>query len=327
MKRLVDEWRVRGVALAVVLLLGGCQREAPAGFSGYVEGEYLYLAAPQGGYLQTLDAARGTRVAAGARLFEIAAEPEAYAVGAAQARADSARERARNLRAPGRVSEIAALAAQVRAAESALRLAQTQFAQQESLASRNFISQARLDEARAGRDSAAAQLDAARQQLATRQAALGRGPEVRAAEAETAAAVAGVAQARWQLERKTVLAPAAGEVAETYFHPGEWVPAGSAVASLLPDASRLIRFFVPETALAGLRAGQAVEARCDGCATPIAAKIDFIAAQPEYTPPVIFSRESRSRLVYRVEARPAAADAIGLRPGLPVEVHPAGPAR
>jgi HlyD family secretion protein len=99
------------------------------------------------------------------------------------------------------------------------------------------------------------------------------------------------------------------------------VPAGAAVASLLPDRRRRLRFFVPETALAALRPGQAVEAACDGCAAPIRATVDFIAPQAEYTPPVIYSRGSREQLVFRVEAAPAPAQAAGLRPGLPLDVR------
>jgi HlyD family secretion protein len=123
------------------------------------------------------------------------------------------------------------------------------------------------------------------------------------------------------VERKAVSAPAAGEVTETYYRPGEWVPAGAAVASLLPDNRRKLRFYVPETALAGLKPGQAVEAACDGCAQPIRASIDFIAPQAEYTPPVIYSRGSREKLVFRIEAAPAPEQAASLRPGLPVDVR------
>jgi HlyD family secretion protein len=112
-------------------------------------------------------------------------------------------------------------------------------------------------------------------------------------------------------------------VADTYYRPGEWVPAGAPVASLLPDARRRLRFYVPETMVAGLAPGQPVVATCDGCAAPIRATIDFIAPQAEYTPPVIYSTGSREKLVFRVEAAPAAEQAAALRPGLPVDVRPA----
>ncbi len=308
-------------AALLAALLSGCGKAPDGSYQGYIEGEYLYLAAPLGGYLDTLQVARGSRVAAGAPLFSVAAEPEQQGLREAEAREAAAREKVRNLSEPRRQPEVAAIEAQLRAAEAALRLSERQLQQQESLAARAFVSAARVDEVRAARDRDLAQVDAARQQLATYRATLGRQPEVRAAEADVNAAVAQVAQKRWQVEKKVVAAQAAGEIAEIYFRPGEWVPAGAPVASLLPDAQRRLRFFVPETAVATLKPGLKVEARCDGCAAPIRATIDFIAPQAEYTPPVIYSRGSREKLVFRVEAAPAPEQAAGLRPGLPVDVR------
>lgn len=312
-------------ALSTLLLLAGCNgKTSEDSFQGYVEGEYLYLAAPQAGYLKSLDSPRGSRVEAGQQLFVIAADPDSQALAEAEARSSSAKEKLENLKAPRRAPEIAALEAQRASAVAAQRLADTQLAQQEALFRQRFVAQARVDEARANRDRSVAAVEAARQQLESYRLALGRQAELRGAEADVQAASAQAAQRRWVVERKTVTAPTIGEIAETYYRPGEWVPAGAPVASLLPDTRRRLRFFVPETALATLKPGQAVEARCDACTTPIRATIDFIAAQAEYTPPVIYSRGSREKLVFRVEATPATEQADSLRPGLPVDVSLAG---
>lgn len=316
--------RIRLLALLwglAAVLFGGCARTDEQGFQGYVEGEYLYLAAPQAGYLKTLDAPRGSRVAAGQPVFAIAADPDDQALAEAAAKAGSAREKLENLKEPRRQSEIAALAANLRAAESALRLAEIQLQQQQTLAAKHFVAPVRLDEARSAREQAAGQVEAAKQQIATYRLGLGRQAEVRGAAADLRAASALEAQKRWVVERKSVAAPAAGEIAETYYRPGEWVPAGSPVASLLPDTRRRLRFFVPETAVAAIKPDDVVEASCDGCATPIRAKVDFVAPQAEYTPPVIYSRGSREKLVFRVEAVAPAEQAVRLRPGLPVDVR------
>lgn len=310
------------LALAAVLaMFAGCGKDAAPGYQGYIEGEYLYLAAPQSGYLKSLDAPRGSHVDAGQLLFAIATDPDAQALAEAEARTGSAREKVENLREPHRQPEIAALEANLSAAQAALRLTRKRLQQQQALAQAKFVSQAALDDARSADEQAQAQVEAARQQLASFRATLGRAAEVRGAEADLQAAAALAAQKRWVVERKTVAAPAAGEIAETYYRPGEWVAAGAAVASLLPDARRRLRFFVPETIVGGLRPGQAIEAGCDGCAAPIRATIDFIAPQAEYTPPVIYSRGSREKLVFRVEAAPAAEQAASLRPGLPIDVR------
>ncbi|SBT06050.1 Multidrug resistance efflux pump [Candidatus Accumulibacter aalborgensis] len=309
------------LAAALAALLAACGHDQPAFFQGYVEGEYLYLAAPQAGYLKSLDSPRGSRVTEGQAVFAISRDPDSQTLAEAEARAGSARQKLKNLSEPRRLPEIAALEAQVRAADASLQLAQSQLRQQETLARQRFVSQARLDEATAARDRSAAELDAARQQLASFRISLGRQAEVSGAEADLEAAAAVAAQKRWLVERKAVSAPVAGEIADTYYQPGEWVPAGAPVASLLPDARRRLRFYVPAALIATVQPGQSVEARCDGCGEPIKATIDFIAPQVEYTPPVIYSRGSREKLVFRVEASPAPAQAATLRPGLPVDVR------
>ena len=312
-------------ACLVILLLGlsGCRPPAPDHrYQGYVEGEYLYLASPQAGYLQRLDAARGSRVKAGQAVFAISPDPDQQALSQAEAQAAAAQERVANLKAPRRPPEIAALEAQLEAAEAALRLSQAQLKRQQLLAAEKFIAPAQVDEARAARDRDAAQAAFMRQQIAIYQSALGRGAEVSGAAADLQAAQAQVAQRRWQVARKSVAAPEDGEIADTYYRPGEWVPAGAPVASLLPDTRRRVRFFVPETVVGNLRPGQAVAAACDGCDQPIRARIDFIAPEAEYTPPVIYSQGSREKLVFRVEAVPEAGEAVRrLRPGLPVDVR------
>lgn len=307
--------------LVLALWIAACAPEAPSGFQGYVEGEYIYLAAPVGGYLRSLDAVRGRRVAAGDTVFVIAGDPEEQALVEAEARVGSARERVANLSAPRRDSEIAAFEANLRAASASAELAKRHLEQQQALARSNFVSQARLDEARSAHQQALAQVDAAREQIATYRANLGRDAEVRGARADLQAARAIVAQKRWLVERKAVAAPEQGEITETYYAPGEWVPPGAPVANLLPDGKRRVRFFVPETSVARIAPGTRVQATCDGCERPIAATVDFVAPRAEYTPPVIYSKGSREKLVFRVEAVPAPEDVGRLRPGLPVDVR------
>lgn len=307
-------------AFGMVFLLFGCGQDDSDFHQGYIEGEYTYLAAPSAGYLHALHAPRGTRVLEGAAVFAIDAELEQQGLTEAEARARAAHEKVRNLSTPRRKSEVAAVAAQLRATEAALQLSEKQLRRQESLFGKGFVSSARLDEARTAHARDQAQVEAARQQLATYRTTLGRQPEVRAAKADEEAASAQAAQKRWQLGKKVVVAPSAGEITETYYRPGEWVPAGAAVASLLPDSRRRVRFFVPQAAVATIKPGQKIEATCDNCSEPIRATIDFIAAKAEYTPPVIYSRQSREKLVFRVEAVPDPEQAPNLRPGLPVDV-------
>ena len=71
----------------------------------------------------------------------------------------------------------------------------------------------------------------------------------------------------------------------------------------------------------GLKLGDPVSVFCDGCPAPVKTRVRFIAPQAEFTPPVIYSREQRARLVFMVEAVPEVEGAAGLHVGLPVDVR------
>ena len=133
-------------------------------------------------------------------------------------------------------------------------------------------------------------------------------------------AQAALEQAQWRLAQKSVQAPVTGLVADTLYVRGDWVAAGAPVVSLLPPVNLKIRFFVPEERLGRLALGQKAHVRCDGCSAAIVATVSYVAPQAEFTPPVIYSRDSRHKLVYLVEARPDAPPA-SLHPGQPVDVE------
>ena len=321
--------RPAGTLAAILLaaLSAGCERAGPSGFQGYAEGEFVLVASPYAGTLERLAVARGQQVAAGAALFALESAAEQAAVGEAEARVGTARERLANLEAARRKPEIEALQAQVASAAAERRLAVEQLKQQERLRRAGYVSQSRLDEAQAAHDRAAARVEETEAQLRNARAGIGREAEIGAARTELQAAQAQLAQARWRLEQKSAAAPAAALVQDTFFSQGEWVPAGAPIVSLLPPGNIKLRFFVPETAVGAIRTGQPVSVTCDGCGAPIAATVSFVSAQPEYTPPVIYSRESRAKLVFLVEAKPKPEDATRLHPGQPVDVslpQPAG---
>ena len=96
------------------------------------------------------------------------------------------------------------------------------------------------------------------------------------------------------------------------------MPGGRPVAALLPPGNVKVRFYVPEASLSSVSLGKPVEVRCDGC-NAVEAKVSFVSDRAEYTPPVLYSKESRRKLVYLVEARPEAS-ATRLHPGQPVDV-------
>ena len=303
----------------LVFALNACQEPPPPSWQGYAEGDYVRVASPLAGTVSSIAVEQGAQVAAGAPLFVLEHASEQSGRQEAQQRVLAAQAKLANLKSGKRPDEIAAIAAQGAQARATLQLAQTNLVRQQKLVGAGFLSRAALDEARANRDQAAAQVAEANAQINTARLSA-RGAEQSAAAAEVRAAEAALAQADWKLAQKAVVAPVAGRVEERYYRPGEWVAAGNPVLSLLPSQNLKLVFFVPETVRATLRPRQALRVQCDGCARELQASVASIATQAEYTPPVIYSRDSRAKLVYRVEARLAPNDATLLQPGQPVDV-------
>ncbi|HEV7384851.1 MAG TPA: HlyD family efflux transporter periplasmic adaptor subunit [Phenylobacterium sp.] len=285
--------------------------------SGYIEGEPLYLASPIAGTVTAMYVVRGQDVAAGAKLFVVdprqplsARDQAAAEVAAAQAQAIDARKGQRPL-------ELAVLDANIAAAEARARDAEAAFRRVSILTAKGFDSKAALDDARANAQTAQADVRAVKKQRDV--ATLGsRADQIRAADARVSQAQAGLVGAAARLTDIGPVAASAARVEDVFFQQGEWAPANQPILSLLPDERIKVRFFVPEAALSAYRLGGVVRFGCDGCAKGLTAKIAYISPRPEFTPPVIYSREARDRLVYLIEAYPSKR----LNPGQPVDVEP-----
>ena len=255
-------------ALAAALL-AGCSGNSPGAFQGYIEGEYVYVAAPLGGALTNLAVARGDSVKTGQLLFELERGSEAAALDIAK----------RNLTQ----------------AKTGLALSEAEFARREKLhADQGVVSTEELDQARAQRDVDAALVE-------SQQGALDK--------------------AKWSFDQKQQFAPTNAFVQDTLYRQGEWVTAGNPVVVLLPPANLKVRFFAPEMLLAQIKIGQGVGVSFDGAAKNYFATVNYISTQNEFTPPVIYNRENRAKLVYMIEAKFSPADAVELRPGQPVDVQ------
>jgi len=303
--------------LIAVALFAGCGNEPNDAWQGYIEGEYVLLASPYAGQLQILHVRRGERIETGKPVFALEQESERAARLEAAERLRSVQARLENLRVPRRAPEIQALRAELRQAQVARELAAVNLQREEGLVRDGATSRSRYDEARSALELDTARVSEAEAQLKNAQMPLGREPERKAAEGEVEAAKAALAQAAWRLEQKSVAAPVGGLVHETFFVEGEWVPAGRPVAALLPPGNVKARFYVPEASLSAVSVGKDIEIRCDGCPAPVGAKVTYVSNQAEYTPPVLFSKESRAKLTFLVEARLQGAN---LRPGQPVDV-------
>jgi HlyD family secretion protein len=310
--------RFRPIIIAVLIIalaIAGWELFGPkarkAYLSGYIVGDNLELAAPVAGTLQSVSLVDGERVAPGQAAFTIA--PATLESQGEQATANIRANQTQIATAEANLRQAEAnVAANLATAENARQnLARLEGVKRDDPAA---VANTDLDRARAALREANANVVAARKTADARRA------EIVQAEAQTQQAMGGRHGVQIQLAQLSPTVPAGGRVDQVYFQPGEWVGANQAVVSIIPDRKVKVRFFVPEANVSHYRPGQTVRFSCDGCATGLTARIGFVSPNPEFTPPIIFSRDSRARMVFMVEAYPSRPDR--LNPGLPVEVEP-----
>ncbi|MEQ9641894.1 MAG: HlyD family efflux transporter periplasmic adaptor subunit [Alphaproteobacteria bacterium] len=312
-----------GAALLAALAWFALQPAGPDGprpFLGYVEADSLLVASEQTGRLSEIAVVEGQRIDAAAPLFALDDEAATEAVREAAAHARKVGAQLQDLReAQQRPAQIDMLQASRRQAQAALDLSTAELKRQETLFKQGVIAEARLDQARTayrrdrnGLAEVERSIEAARLP--------GRASLIAAAEAEVEVAAAALRQAEIAFAQRRVAAPKAGRVLDVLYRVGEVAAAGQPVIELLPPENLRVRFYVPQDRIAMLKHGDRVAIACDGCASDLAGEITYIAAQSEFTPPVIFSRQERAKLVFRAEARPLQTPEL-LRPGLPVEVR------
>ncbi len=307
-----------GAALMLSALVGCGPSTDQAPLSGYAEADLVYVASPASGTLQTLNVKRGDNVKAGQMLYALDDDAEALGRDAAQARSERALAQADNLRKGKRPLELAALDEQLAQASAALAGSTAALTRQQTLVQQGFVAPLRLEELTAARDRDAARVkeSQAQRRLAGEAA---RRDEVAAAAAEARGAGADLALARWKQDQKQRSAPTNAAVHEVMYRVGEWVTAGAPVVALLPPRAVKVRFFVPQDLLPRAAVGAELALSCDGCPPGLTARVRWVSTQAEFTPPVIYSIGSRSKLVFMAEAEPS--DPAVLRPGQPLDVR------
>jgi HlyD family secretion protein len=320
MKRAVPALLLIVIALGIGIWYFTHPGAEPPAYQGYVEGNLVQMAPEEGGRIDRLLVDAGDQVTEGQLLFTLDATMQTAQVEEAKARLKQMQAQAENLRAAGqRPEQVAVLEAARERAQAAFDFSRGEANRQRTLFDRGYTSQSRLDQAEAAleRDKAALQ-EAERQIEAARLS--GRSAEIAAAEAAVHVAEAALQQAETRLAKRRVVSSVAAGVQDIFFRAGEVVNAGQPVLALLPPANLKIRFYVPETVLATLALGQNVTVTCDSCPADLQARITFISREAEFTPPVIFSEQERSKLVFRAEAQPL--NEIALPVGLPISVNP-----
>ncbi|MDD2898245.1 MAG: HlyD family efflux transporter periplasmic adaptor subunit [Desulfuromonadaceae bacterium] len=311
-----------GIAAVLFCFLLGCSRSPSADHivQGYVEGEFVSIAAPQAGRLETLFVQRGARVKAGDPLFVLEGVQERSVRDEAKLRLDQLKAQLADAKKGKRPSEIDSVTAQLNLARVTLQLSEKELLRLEKLLESNVVSQQDVDRQRSLRDQD-------RQRVAQLEADLGtarlgvRRDQVAASEAGVRAAEAALIRSEWDLAQTRQTAPAAGVVFDTLYRPGEWIAAGRPAILLLPPRNIKVRTFVPQPLLAAIHQGDNVQVTVDGVKEPYTGSVQYISPQAEYTPPVIYNRDNRQKLVYLIELTFDPATAVKLHPGQPVDVR------
>lgn len=301
----------------IAIVIPGFGADATPSFSGYVEARYVYAAPASAGQIETITVKEGDTILVGDLLFRLKQDQQLSVLAGANARVEAARANLDNLSTGGREDEIDVARASLAKAESDLSLARDNSARSGKLFAEGLITQARYDQDRNTLASAEALVRQLSAQLRVTELPARDAQRVEA-EANLAAAEADAERASWDLADRNVTSPAAGHIERIFYDPGEMVAAGTPVISIRPEGALKVKFYLPETVRAEFSLGQQVAITCDGCPANLTATLTHFASEPQFTPPVIYSRDERNRLTFLAEAT---LDGVDLPPGQPVTVE------
>lgn len=294
-----------------------CDGDKHHTFQGYVESDNLLLASPFSGNLIKLSVDQGDFVNKADFLFQLDPNPQQLEVNRAGFLLEEGKFKVKDLKNPKRKPEIEAAEAAIGQVEARLRLAELRKKRYEYLYQQKA---ANLDSSDEAREYVIELRESKKQREAELELAkLGaRENIIQEKQARVEWLLEQEKVLKWEVAQKTGYAPESGIVFDTYYHEGEWVPAGSPVVSLLVPKNTNIEFFVPAVMLPQLSTTQTVYFTCEGCAAKNKAVIKYISPEAEYVPPLVYSRSNYNKLVFRIKASP---EKPGLfKPGQPVTI-------
>jgi HlyD family secretion protein len=281
--------------------------------AGYVEGDYLKLAPVELSEIADVQVEEGERVKKGQLIAVLESSDANMKLAEAKAQLQQTLASLNDLKLGKRPEEIDVLNATLRSAQAQAKHSQNVYDRYQGLLGRKVISQAQFDEAETALLVSQARITELQAELSVAKLPA-REDQIAAAESLYEMARAKVDLAEWLLEKRKIYAPEDAKVTDVFLRSGEMAGPTAPVASLLPVNSIKLHFFVPEEQYGQLEVGTKFNARCSGCATLQALQITHIAEGPEFTPPVIYSLETREKLVYEVQAKPITKHSP-LRPG------------
>ena len=228
--------------------------------NAYVHQPMIPVSADVSGRITEVDVTENQQIAAGAPIFRLDPEPYRIAVAQAEAALASARLAVEQQRAAYATAE-----AQLEAARSILEVQNREQERRQALVKRGVNSAASLDDATVATRNASNDVAIARRQRDAAAAALGGDPTAQTDDLPAVrAAIARLDAARRDLAKTRIDAPVSGTVAQVgSLNVGQFVQAGSGIATLVDANDTWIEANFKETQLQGIRTGQPVSVELD----------------------------------------------------------------
>lgn len=307
------------LVLFTASLLSACQPTVlEDSITGYVEAELRLVAAPQAGWITEQTIKEGDVISIDQVLFKLDSTQQLAQYEQARQNQLAAEANLLDLQKGARPEEVQALLSQLQETKARHDLAKTELQRIQSLVNKGLTTAEQLDRAKTEAAVTQAQVQTIEDNIEI--AGLGgRIDSLIRAEAQIRSAAAQVDAQNYQLSQRTVTAQITGLVHDVYYHTSEYVPAGAAVMALRLTDQDKVRFHLSQAKLNEISIGQTITINADGIDQDLTATINYIATTAEFTPPVIYSKDSRTKLVFLIEAQLAAGHT--LPPGLPVDVR------
>lgn len=308
-------------AIITTISLSACSSNDGKTSNGYVEADLIYIASPIAGELTQLDLQKGDAVKTHQRLYQLDSAPQRFDVAETQAERAAASADLANLLYGKRQTELDQIHAQIKQAQAQLDYANKQLKRYQQLIKTGAIQQETLDAGIQEAKTAEGKLTDAQAKLADAKLPA-RNEQIESAKANQQKTDAALNKAKWQLSEKTVYSPTNGHIFDTYYHPGEQVPANRPVLSILAPQEIKIIFFVSAKQLPDIHLKQTVTVTTSDHKASTKAHIAYISNETEYTPPVLYTQKQSAKLVFRIQAVFDNNDETTVfHPGQPVEIH------
>lgn len=289
--------------------------------SGTIEATEAHLGFQVSGRVEAIAVREGDGVAAGDELAVLDRREVLARREEAEARIAATRARLRELESGFRKEEVAQARAARDAALERTSDAERDLHRTKRLYDGGAVSREAYDKAMLALELAQSELARAEEQLELLEA----GPRHETIEAQRAVLAQAEAALRAidvTLDHMRVVAPFEGVITVRHREPGETVPPGSAIVTLMNADDRWVRIYVREDRIGAVKLGMPAEISTDTYPDQrYPGRVSFIASEAEFTPKNVQTREERVKLVYAVKVHITEDPDFDLKPGMPADVR------